>query len=58
MEIVVSAYGAAAGDAILNYLPYGGYYVTGGLAPKNLEWFTEARGNIFLKACFDKYGAY
>lgn len=37
---------------MLKYLPRGGFYITGGLAPKNLDYFTKK--DIFLKAAFDK----
>lgn len=37
---------------MLKYLPRGGFYITGGLAPKNLDYFTQK--DIFLKACFNK----
>lgn len=47
-----SAYGREAGNAMLKYLPRGGFYITGGLAPKNLDYFTKK--DIFLKAAFDK----
>jgi glucokinase len=36
MEIFVSAYGAEAGNLGLKLLPYGGLYVAGGIAGKNL----------------------
>lgn len=36
MEIFVSAYGAEAGNLALKLLPYGGLYVAGGIAAKNL----------------------
>uniref|UniRef100_K3WIP5 Glucokinase n=1 Tax=Globisporangium ultimum (strain ATCC 200006 / CBS 805.95 / DAOM BR144) TaxID=431595 RepID=K3WIP5_GLOUD len=52
MEIFVDAYGREAGNAMLKYLPRGGFYITGGLAPKNLDYFTKK--DIFLKAAFDK----
>uniref|UniRef100_M4B382 Glucokinase n=1 Tax=Hyaloperonospora arabidopsidis (strain Emoy2) TaxID=559515 RepID=M4B382_HYAAE len=52
MEIFVDAYGREAGSAMLKYLPRGGFYITGGLAPKNLDYFTKK--DIFLKACFNK----
>ncbi|CAI5710724.1 unnamed protein product [Peronospora destructor] len=52
MEMFVDAYGREAGSAMLKYLPRGGFYITGGLAPKNLEYFTHK--DIFLKACFNK----
>lgn len=37
---------------MLKYLPRGGFYITGGLAPKNVDYFIEK--DIFLNACFDK----
>lgn len=52
MEIFVDAYGREAGSAMLKYLPRGGFYITGGLAPKNLDYFTKK--DIFLNACFNK----
>lgn len=33
-------------------MPRGGFYITGGLAPKNLDFFTQS--DIFLNAVFDK----
>jgi glucokinase len=36
MEIFISAYGAEAGNLGLKLLPYGGLYVAGGIAGKNL----------------------
>lgn len=45
-------YGREAGNAMLKYLPRGGFYITGGLAPKNLDYFTQK--DIFLKAAFNK----
>ena len=40
MEIFVSAYGAEAGNLALKLLPYGGLYVAGGIAAKNLDLMT------------------
>ena len=40
MEIFVSAYGAEAGNLALKLLPYGGLYVAGGIAAKNLTLMT------------------
>ena len=37
MEIFVEAYGAEAGNLALKLLPYGGLYVAGGIAGKNLS---------------------
>jgi len=37
MEIFIAAYGAEAGNLALKLLPYGGLYVAGGIAAKNLS---------------------
>ncbi|CAK4096408.1 unnamed protein product [Aphanomyces euteiches] len=52
MEIFVKGYGREAGNAALKYLPRGGFYITGGMAPKNLDFFTKKPW--FLDALFDK----
>jgi glucokinase len=36
MQIFIEAYGAEAGNLALKLLPYGGLYITGGIAPKIL----------------------
>jgi glucokinase len=41
MEIFISAYGAEAGNLALKLLPYGGLYVAGGIAAKNLPLLTS-----------------
>ena len=41
MDIFVSAYGAEAGNLALKLLPYGGLYVAGGIAAKNLPLITR-----------------
>jgi glucokinase len=41
MEIFVSAYGAEAGNLALKSLPYGGVYVAGGIAAKNLTLLAD-----------------
>lgn len=41
MDVFVSAYGAEAGNLALKLLPYGGLYVAGGIAAKNLSLLTE-----------------
>lgn len=51
MEIFVEAYGAEAGDVALKFLPYGGLYVAGGIAAKNLPLIQQ--GN-FLQAFLSK----
>ncbi len=41
MQLFVAAYGAEAGNLALKLLPYGGLYVAGGIAAKNLPLFQE-----------------
>ena len=47
MDLFVEAYGAEAGNLALKLLPYGGLYVAGGIAAKNLS-LIKAGG--FLRA--------
>jgi len=47
MKIFVEAYGAEAGNLALKLLPYGGLYIAGGIAAKNLPLMTEGS---FMKA--------
>jgi glucokinase len=42
-EIFVDAYGAEAGNMALRVLARGGVYLAGGIAAKNLSWFTDGR---------------
>ncbi|MEL6319222.1 MAG: glucokinase [Cyanobacteria bacterium J06626_14] len=51
MEIFVSAYGAEAGNLALKLLPYGGLYIAGGIAAKNLPLM---RSGKFMDAFMDK----
>ncbi|MEO1068345.1 MAG: glucokinase, partial [Cyanobacteria bacterium J06638_6] len=51
MEIFVSAYGAEAGNLALKLLPYGGLYIAGGIAAKNLPLLTAG---TFLEAFTNK----
>ncbi|MBF2036078.1 MAG: glucokinase [Leptolyngbyaceae cyanobacterium T60_A2020_046] len=51
MELFVSAYGAEAGNLALKLLPYGGLYIAGGIAAKNLPLM---RQGIFLNSFTDK----
>lgn len=46
-----SAYGAEAGVCALKFLPFGGLYICGGLAPKNLK---RMKSEVFSDAFFDK----
>ncbi|NMF81841.1 glucokinase [Nodosilinea sp. P-1105] len=47
MEIFVEAYGAEAGNLALKLLPYGGLYVAGGIAAKNLPLI---QAGLFMQA--------
>jgi glucokinase len=51
MEMFISAYGAEAGNLALKVLPYGGLYIAGGIAAKNLSLLTDG---TFLTAFHDK----
>jgi glucokinase len=51
MQLFAEAYGAEAGNLALKLLPYGGLYVAGGIAAKNLA-LIEAGG--FMRAMTDK----
>jgi glucokinase len=42
-EMFVDAYGAEAGNMALRVLARGGVYLAGGIAAKNLAWFTDGR---------------
>ncbi len=49
MEIFVAAYGAEAGDMALKLLPYGGLYIAGGIAAKNLPLMQQGFLPAFLR---------
>jgi glucokinase len=51
MQLFAEAYGAEAGNLALKLLPYGGLYIAGGIAAKNLA-LIEAGG--FMRAMTDK----
>ncbi|MBW4650918.1 MAG: glucokinase [Kastovskya adunca ATA6-11-RM4] len=51
MQMFVEAYGAEAGNLALKLLPYGGLYVAGGIATKNLTLLKEGS---FLRALVQK----
>mmetsp|Transcript_5117 Transcript_5117/g.9324 ORF Transcript_5117/g.9324 Transcript_5117/m.9324 type:complete len:464 (+) Transcript_5117:109-1500(+) len=53
LDIMLSAYGSQVGDAALKYLPAGGIYIAGGIAPKNLRRITDT-DSLFRKALLDK----
>jgi glucokinase len=51
MNLFIEAYGAEAGNLALNFLPYGGLYIAGGIVTKNIPLFTNER---FLNAFTQK----
>ncbi|MGB3491171.1 MAG: glucokinase [Elainellaceae cyanobacterium] len=51
MNIFASAYGAEAGNLALKLLPYGGLYVAGGIAAKNLKLL---QSGVFMSAFLEK----
>eukprot|EP01029_Cantina_marsupialis_P030289 TRINITY_DN8136_c0_g1_i1.p1 TRINITY_DN8136_c0_g1~~TRINITY_DN8136_c0_g1_i1.p1 ORF type:complete len:384 (+),score=79.32 TRINITY_DN8136_c0_g1_i1:128-1279(+) len=51
MKIFVGAYGSEAGVAGLKWLPFGGLYIAGGIAPKNLGMIEDG---TFMEAFHDK----
>eukprot|EP00184_Porphyridium_aerugineum_P008127 CAMPEP_0184692382 /NCGR_PEP_ID=MMETSP0313-20130426/888_1 /TAXON_ID=2792 /ORGANISM="Porphyridium aerugineum, Strain SAG 1380-2" /LENGTH=488 /DNA_ID=CAMNT_0027150209 /DNA_START=49 /DNA_END=1515 /DNA_ORIENTATION=+ len=53
LDIMLSAYGSEVGNAALKYLPSGGLYIAGGIAPKNIGRITSS-DSLFMKALFDK----
>eukprot|EP00188_Purpureofilum_apyrenoidigerum_P006053 Plantae.Rhodophyta-Purpureofilum_apyrenoidigerum.ctg8690.p1 GENE.Plantae.Rhodophyta-Purpureofilum_apyrenoidigerum.ctg8690~~Plantae.Rhodophyta-Purpureofilum_apyrenoidigerum.ctg8690.p1 ORF type:complete len:450 (-),score=92.75 Plantae.Rhodophyta-Purpureofilum_apyrenoidigerum.ctg8690:326-1675(-) len=53
MDFVFEVYGTEAGSVALKYLPYGGLYVAGSLAPRNIERL-KGENTPFMKAALDK----
>lgn len=53
MDFVFDVYGTEAGSVALKYLPYGGLYIAGSLAPRNIERL-KAPDSPFLRAALDK----
>ncbi|WNZ21972.1 glucokinase [Leptolyngbya sp. NK1-12] len=51
MELFAELYGAEAGNLALKLLPYGGLYIAGGVAAKNLPLL---KSGIFIKSMNDK----
>jgi glucokinase len=51
LEIFIKAYGAEAGNLALKLLPYGGMYIAGGIAAKNLSLMKDGK---FLRAFLQK----
>lgn len=46
MEVFYSSYGAEAGSVALKFLPFGGLYIAGGIAPKNLGPLMASTPNL------------
>lgn len=53
MDVFIEAYGAIAGDLAVNLLPFGGLYLAGGIAAKNVD-LIETRKELFLTAFNNK----
>ena len=53
VQIMFAAYGAEVGNAALKFIPTGGMFVTGGLAPKNIGMI-QGEDSPFMKAYLDK----
>jgi glucokinase len=51
MELFMELYGAEAGNLALKLLPYGGLYIAGGVAAKNLALM---KSGVFVDAMIDK----
>jgi len=48
LEIMFGIYGSEVGNVGLKYLPYGGLYIAGGIAPKNVNFMTD-QNSLFMK---------
>eukprot|EP00177_Eucheuma_denticulatum_P008650 GFKZ01015740.1.p1 GENE.GFKZ01015740.1~~GFKZ01015740.1.p1 ORF type:complete len:436 (-),score=55.18 GFKZ01015740.1:396-1703(-) len=53
LEIMFSIFGGEVGNCALKYLPYGGVYIAGGIAPKNIE-FINGPESEFMHRFWDK----
>jgi len=51
VDAFIRVYGSCAGDLAYTYLPYGGFYVAGGIAPKLIDQIADGR---FMRAFGDK----
>ncbi|MBL1211059.1 glucokinase [Geminocystis sp. GBBB08] len=49
MEVFIEAYGAICGNFAVNLLPFGGLYIAGGIAAKNLD-LIQGKKDLFLNA--------
>lgn len=53
MEMMFAVYGGEAGNLALKYLPFGGVYIAGGIAPKNIELINK-QDSQFVTRFLDK----
>jgi glucokinase len=53
MDIMFELYGSEVGNVALKYLPYGGIYICGGIAPKNIERLRDSSSG-FMKSFRNK----
>lgn len=53
LEMMFAVYGGEAGNVVLKFLPFGGLYIAGGIAPKNIE-FIDCNPSEFMKRFLDK----
>lgn len=53
LEIMFDVFGGEVGNCALKYLPYGGIYIAGGIAPKNVE-FINGSESEFMHRLRDK----
>ena len=54
LEIMFGIYGSEVGNVALKYLPYGGLYIAGGIAPKNVGLMKD-NNSLFMRR-FQKKG--
>lgn len=54
LNLMLSAYGAESGNVCLKYLPYGGLYIAGGIAPVHESKIIDPEKSGFLHAYRDK----
>mmetsp|Transcript_19821 Transcript_19821/g.59201 ORF Transcript_19821/g.59201 Transcript_19821/m.59201 type:complete len:396 (-) Transcript_19821:234-1421(-) len=54
MNIMSRAYGTEAGNLALQFLPFGGLYITQGIITKNLDFFLDEEKSEFMAAYRDK----
>ena len=53
LDLVLDAYGAELGDSVVKWLPFGGLYIAGGIALKNVDRLRSA-DSAFMKAYLDR----